>query len=204
MDVLIAFERSGIVRDAFIEQGHNAVSCDLAPTENPGPHIQADARPILREQWDLIIAHPPCQRLTRLNDLHRNNRKRIGFWTEFRDAVELFNECLEGNAPQIAVENPIMWKYAVRIIGRPDMVVQPYYFGDGYTKKTGFWVRNLPPLIATLIHPNPVSLIGGVKGKDRVPGLVKDRGRDQRKIDRSRFHPGMARAMAQQWGSFNV
>ena len=99
MRVLVACEFSGIVRDAFIAEGHDAVSCDLLPTERPGPHIQGDVRPLLRQRWDLVIAHPPCTYLT-------NARPSLWGGPETGEAIAFFQECLAANAPLVAVENP--------------------------------------------------------------------------------------------------
>ena len=107
MRVLIACEFSGIVRDAFIAEGHDAISCDLLPTERPGSHIQGDVRELLREPWDLVIAFPPCDRLTMLNHIFHLPDKMPNWESEYRGAMELFQECLGANAPRVAVENPL-------------------------------------------------------------------------------------------------
>ena len=110
MKVLVACEFSGIVRDAFIAEGHDAISCDLLPTERPGPHIQGDVRPLLQEPWDLVIAHPPC---TVLDASSWENEALIS--QKFEKAMEFFPRVLEAaNAPQVAVENPIPFKAVVR------------------------------------------------------------------------------------------
>ena len=208
MKVLVACEYSGVVRDAFLTEGHDAISCDLLPTESPGPHIQGDVRPLLRERWDLVIAHPPCQRLTKLNDAHPGNRKRKGFWLEFADSVRFFEECRSANAPKVAVENPLMHKFARKAIGPYSQLVQPWYFGDPYKKATAFWLKGLPPLMATLVVPNPKPLIGQMvggrpraKASDGSDAVLPDMWSGiNRGSARSRFHPGMAAAMALQWG----
>ena len=204
MKVLIACEYSGVVRDAFLAEGHDAISCDLLPTESPGPHIQGDVRPLLKEPWDLVVAHPPCQRLTQINDVHPKNKYRTYFCKDFLAAVLLFYECMNANAPMVAVENPRMHSWARRLIRKYDDVVQPYEFGDPYSKATCFWFRNVPPLVATVLCASWEPLVGGVSGKqsNRKTGVVVDRGHDVRGRDRSRFHPGMAKAMAQQWGTY--
>ena len=110
MKVLVACEFSGIVRDAFIAKGHDAVSCDLLPTERPGPHIQGDVRELLREPWDLVIAHPPCTYITNagVRHLHTDPER----WPRLIEGVQFFKECLQANAPRAAIENPIPHKYA--------------------------------------------------------------------------------------------
>ena len=104
MKVLIACEFSGIVRDAFLELGHDAISCDLLPTESPGPHIQGDVLPLLREPWDLVVAHPPCNRLTMLNHIFHLPEKMPAWEEEYQQALEFFLSCLNANAPKVAVE----------------------------------------------------------------------------------------------------
>ena len=179
MRVLVACEFSGIVRDAFIARGHDAISCDLLPTERPGPHIQGDVTPLLREPWDLVIAHPPCMYLTRARGVIDLGGIAAG--------AAFFLECLNANAPAAAVENPAyLFRAAHAILGRPDCIVEPHHFGDFRQKKTGFWLRNLPPLMPEMV------MVGA------EPYIVKRTGGSK---NRSRFHPGMARAMAHQWGN---
>src|SRR6056297_904353 len=143
MKVLIACEYSGRVRDAFIALGHDAVSCDLLPSESPGPHIQGDVRELLREPWDLVIAHPPCTYLANSGVRWRVER---GEWEQIAEAAEFFRACLGANAPCVAVENPVMHRYGREAVGRgPNFTVQPWQFGDPLRKRTCFWVRGLPP-----------------------------------------------------------
>ena len=151
--VLIACEYSGIVRDAFIEAGHNAISCDLLPTERPGPHIQGDVQELLREPWALVIAHPPCQKLTAVNDCWTNNFDKPNWEAMYKEAVDFFVICRAANAPMIAVENPVMHKRARQLLGKPDCVVHPRDFGSVYQKRTAFWLKGLPPLMSTLYNP---------------------------------------------------
>ena len=187
MRVLIACEHSGIVRDAFRARGHDAVSCDLLPTDRPGPHVQGDVRPLLRERWDLVISHPPCTRLclSGVRWLHER-----GLWTELTEAAALFRACLDANAPRIAVENPTMHRYALAAVGRgPDCSTQPWMHGDGETKRTCYWLRGLPPL-------TPTSIVDGRAARvHRCPP-----GPDRWK-HRSRTPTGIAVAMADQWGA---
>ena len=188
MRVLVACEYSGAVRDAFRRRGISAISADLLPTEAPGPHHQGDVRPLLRKRWDMVIAHPPCTRLCNsgVRWLHERN-----LWSDLDKAAAFFRACLNANASLVAVENPIMHGYAVERIGeRHAFTCQPYDFGDPYTKRTCFWTRGLPPLLPT--HSRPQTVRHDIH---RMPP-----GPDRAKM-RSKTFPGMAEAMAMQWGS---
>ena len=190
LDVLIAAEYSGIVRDAFLRAGHNAISCDLLPSDSDfGPHIQGDMRPLLRERWDLVIAHPPCTFLA--NSGVRWLHERPERWAQLDEGAALFRACLNANAPRIAVENPVIHKYAVERIGRKhDQTIQPWQFGHGETKRVCLWLKGLPPLVPTEI----------VEGREaRIWRMAPG---PERQKERSRFFLGIADAMAAQWGSF--
>ena len=193
MRVLVACEFSGIVRDAFLAEGHDAISCDLLPTESPGPHVMGDVLEILEDPWDLIIAHPPCTYLCNSGVRWLYHDCATGTaterWEKMRAATTFFWRFLENKAPRIAVENPVMHRHAgIRL---PDFTIQPWQFGDPETKRTCFWTRNLPPLIPTQIVSER-----NAKVHRMPPG--PDRARE-----RSRFFPGIATAMAEQWGIFN-
>lgn len=190
MRILIACEYSGRVRDAFLARGHDAVSCDLLPTESPGPHIQGDVSAMLREPWDLVIAHPPCTYLANsgVRWLHTDPSR----WELMEQGAAFFLECLKANAPMVAVENPVMHKYAREAIGglRPDFTVQPWQFGDPAKKRTCFWTRGLPPLTPT----------SEMTADDAVAEChLASPGPDRWK-NRSRTYQGIANAMASQWG----
>jgi len=189
MRVLVACEYSGRVRDAFIRRGHDAISCDLLPTDAPGPHVQGDVSPMLCEPWDLVIAHPPCTRLCNsgVRWLHERD-----LWADMREAAQFFLACLNANAPCVAVENPVMHKHARKIVGRgPDFTVQPWQFGDGAKKRTCFWTRGLEPLQPT----------SDLTAADAVAEChLASPGPDRWK-QRSTTYPGIAEAMAEQWGN---
>lgn len=192
MRVLVACEYSGRVRDAFIAAGHDAISADLLPTESPGPHYQGDVTPLLRESWDLVIAHPPCTRLCNsgVRWLHERD-----LWDDMREGAEFFLQCLNANAPMVAVENPVMHKYAREIIGRgPDFTVQPWQFGDPAKKRTCFWTRGLPSL-------RPTSDMTAAEASDDVHKAPP--GPERWKI-RSLTYQGIANAMAAQWGTLQT
>ena len=184
--ILIACEFSGIVRDAFIAQGYNAMSADLLDSEQPGPHWQGDVSSLLQEPWDLVIAHPPCTRLCNsgVRWLHERN-----LWNDLEKGAAFFLACLNANAPLVAVENPIMHKYAIQRIGRKqNFCIQPYEFGEPYTKRTCFWTKGLPVL-------KPTNII-----QTRIPAVHYASPGPNRWRERSRTYKGIAKAMAIQWG----
>lgn len=188
MKVLVACEFSGVVRDAFLSRGHEAWSCDIVPTESVGPHIQGDVLDVLDEGWDLMIAHPPCTYLCHSGirwivhdkdgERRKNMMKAAAFFLALRDCA----------IPRIAVENPIPHRYAREYIGRPNQYIQPWEHGHGETKKTGLWLKNLPPLLATRIVA------------DRKPLVYLEGPGPERTRSRSRTRTGIASAMAEQWG----
>lgn len=187
MRVLVACEYSGTVRDAFIARGHDAMSCDLLPTEKPGPHYQGDVRDVIGNEWDMAVCHPPCTRLCNSGVAWLEKRN---LWGDLSEAAAFFRLFLECDIERVAIENPIPHKYAMKLIGRRyDQVIQPWWFGHGETKATCLWLKNLPPLIST----------GAATGRSQrlhrlPPGPERAR-------ERSRTYPGIANAMAEQWGS---
>jgi len=186
MKVLVACEFSGRVRDAFIKRGHDAVSCDLLPTESPGPHIQGDVLKILDDGWDLMIAHPPCTRLCNSGVRWLNERN---LWADMDEACEFFNALKDAVILKICLENPIPHRWATAQIGKYDQIIQPWQFGHGETKATCLWLKNLPKL-------NPTNIVDGREHRVwRMPPS------DTRKADRSRTYTGIAEAMADQWGA---
>ena len=189
MKVLIACEYSGRVRSAFRAKGHDAWSCDLLPSEDDSPHhVQGDVRAMLAEPWDLVIAHPPCTRLCNSGVRWLAERD---LWQGMRDGAAFFLACLNANATRVAVENPVMHRYALQAVGRrPDFTVQPWQFGDPAKKRTCFWTRGLPPLRPT----------SDMTAADALPECHHaSPGPDRWKL-RSRTYPGIAAAIAEQWG----
>ena len=183
MRILIACEFSGIVMEAFKAKGHDVWSCDLLPTEIPGQHIQGDVLEILDEEWDLMIAHPPCTHLSVSGAKHFAAKRLDG---RQQSAVSFFMALARAPIPRIAIENPVcimssMWR-------KPDQVIQPWQFGHGETKATCLWLKGLP-----LLRPTDV-----VEGREnrihRMPPSA------DRWKERSRTFKGIAEAMAEQWG----
>ena len=152
MRVLIACEYSGTVRDAFIARGHDAMSCDLLPTDVPGPHYQGDVFDIINDGWDLMIAHPPCTFLS-VSGMHWTTRGlRDPQLTE--DALTFVQALMDAPIPRIAIENPV--SVISSRIRKPNQIIQPWWFGDDASKKTCLWLKNLPLLEAyypTVVAP---------------------------------------------------
>lgn len=187
MKVLIACEYSGRSRDAFLRLGHDAMSCDLLPTDVPGPHYQGDVRDVLGERWDLIIAHPECTYIT--NSGVRWLDTDITRWKKLYEACQFFKLFLDHPCERIAIENPIPHKYARDWIGtRYSQIIQPWQFGHGETKATCLWLKGLPKLM-------PTDIVAGREGRIHMLPPTADRW----KI-RSETYMGIAEAMAQQWG----
>ena len=190
--VLVACEFSGVVREVFRRRGFDAWSCDLLPAEDGSKyHIQDDVRNHLNDGWHLMIAHPPCTYLA--NSGVRWLHERPERWKKLKEAAEFFRTLLNAPIEHIAVENPIPHKYAVQLIGRKyDQIIQPYQFGEPYSKATCFWLKNLPPLRPTRIIPKKF-VIQKVWYESPGPDRWKRR---------SRTYRGVAEAMAEQWGSY--
>ena len=181
MKILIACEYSGIVRDAFIKEGHDAISCDLLPTERPGPHYQGDVMDILGDGFDLMIAHPPCTHLAVSGARWFKDKQE-----EQAAALEFVRMLLHAPIEKIALENPI--SVISSRIRKPDQIIQPWQYGHGETKATCLWLKNLPLLVPSDI----------VEGREhRVHKMPP--GPDRWKA-RSRTFPGIAQAMAKAWG----
>ena len=183
MRVLIACEYSGTVRDAFIAKGHEAVSCDLLPTEKPGPHYQGDILDILGDGWDMMIAHPPCTHLAVSGARHFPAKIADG---RQQEGINFFMQMINAPIQCICVENPICimsTKYR-----KPDQIVQPWQFGHGETKATCFWLKNLPLL-------TPTKIVEGREARIHKLGPGPNRWKE-----RSKTFQGIADAMAEQWG----
>lgn len=194
MRVLVACEFSGTVREAFRARGHEAWSCDLLPTEMPGPHIQGDVRDILGDGWDLMIAHPPCTYLAS-SGLHWNRRRPER--QALTDAAVVFVQTLLG-APiaRIAVENPIgALSSRVR---RPNQIIHPWQFGHDASKATCLWLQGLPLLVPTEVLPGGRT---ARRGNQTPSGQNKLGPSPDRWKQRSLTYPGIAAAMADQWGT---
>jgi len=194
--VLVACEYSGTVRDAFIRGGHEAWSCDLLPTDAPGPHIQGDVVPMLAQGWDLMIAHPPCTYMTNsgVTWLHKQPER----WAKLEDAARFFRALWDAPISRIAIENPIMHKYAKQQIGglNQAQVVQPWMFGHMEQKATCLWLKNLPPLRQTKNVRAEMKLLPDNQ-RQRLHYLPPSA--DRWKL-RSATYAGIAAAMAEQWG----
>ena len=193
MRVLVACEFSGIVREAFAARGHDAWSCDLLPTDRPGKHIEGDVLGMLDDDWDLMIAHPPCTYLCS-SGLHWNKR-RPERATMTAAALEFVRRLLHAEIPMIALENPIgCISTAIR---RPDQIIQPWQFGHPESKSTCLWLRGLPPLLPTRVLPLPA---GGRWANQTPSGQNKLGPSADRWRTRSRTYQGIADAFAEQWG----
>lgn len=182
MRVLVACEYSGIVRDAFLVRGHDAVSCDLLPTDSPGPHIEGDVLEVLDDGWDLAICHPPCTHLAVSGARWFKDKVQ-----EQAEAIEFVRKLWAAPIPMVCIENPVSvlstrWQ-------KPSQVIQPWQFGHGETKATCLWLRGLPLL-------RPTNIVDGRDNRiHRMPP------RPNRWKERSKTYSGIAQAMADQWGS---
>lgn len=196
--VLVACEFSGTVRRAFAARGFDAWSCDLLPAEDrSNRHIVGDVRDYLDDSWNLLIAHPPCTRLcnsgVRWLSVPPPGRTLPEMWEELCDGAELFSACWNAPIKYVAVENPVMHRHAKERIHNyrpPAQSVQPWQFGHPETKRTCLWLRNLPPL-------RPTEIVDG-----REPRVHRMPPAPDRWKERSRFFPGIAMAMADQWGEY--
>lgn len=185
MRVLVGCEHSGVVRDEFISRGHEAMSCDLLPTDAPGPHYQGSVFDVIDYPWDLAIFHPPCTNLSVSGARHFEAKKMDG---RQQASVSFFMALYRRSEhiPMVAIENPIcimssLWR-------KPDQIIQPWQFGHGETKATCLWLKGLP-----LLQPTDV-----VEGRaNRVHRMAPSA---ERGMLRSVTYTGIAKAMAEQWG----
>jgi len=197
MKVAVLCEFSGVVRDAFIAAGHDAISCDLEPTEKPGPHIQRDCRDYDWSGYDLIIAHPPCTYLC-VAGLHYSKKSQDRM-EKTKEAFHFFMWLYELNVERIAIENPVgivsTW------FRKPDQIINPYNFGIPERKKTCLWLKGLPKLVTeTNLPPEPIKTIIRKSGS-KVGQPYNYYWREGKSAkEKSRTFPGIAQAMANQWG----
>ena len=180
MNVLIGCEFSGIVREAFTRRGHNAISCDLLPSELYGPHLKDDVRAWLHANWDLAIFFPPCTHLAISGARWFAQKQK-----EQADALQFIRTLLDAPIPRIALENPV--GVISTFIRKPDQIIQPYQFGHPEKKKTCLWLKNRPKLV-------PTNVVPGI-----WESVWKASPSPERWKFRSRTFPGVAEAMATQW-----
>lgn len=197
MKILIACEYSGIVRDAFTKLGHDVTSCDILPTDKPGKHYQGDVRDILDEDWDMIIAHPPCTYFTNSGVcwLHKD----VTRWAKLDEAAEFFNLFLNHPCKKIVIENPIPHKYAIERIGgrKYSQIIQPWQFGHPETKRTCLWLKGVEPLKET---DNVKDIYDKLPKNEQQKIQYLPQSKDRWKL-RSTTFQGIADAMANQWGN---
>lgn len=203
LKILIACEESQAETMAFRALGHRAFSCDLQPARHGTPkayHVIADVRSLFAKnvhfitgdgrahqvcQWDLIVSHPPCTYICKMGSVWmvKNGILQRDRYEKMKDAVRFFYQCFNAPARFVAVENPLPMARAG--LPPPSCYIQPSWFGVKYTKKTLYWLRNLPPLLPTIVHPNPKEYVRASRGKYR-----------------SRTFPQVAKAMAAQWSDY--
>jgi hypothetical protein len=197
MRVLVACEFSGTVRRAFRERGDDAWSCDILPAEDASPyHYQTDVRDVLGMGWDLMVAHPPCTHLAVSGARHFARKRQDGSQAEALAFVRLL---LAAPIPRIALENPV--SIISSAIRKPDQIVNPFQFGDPVSKKTCLWLKGLPLLVPTQIVQG--SVYHTAPSGRRYPDWHQKTGGGSGH-QRSRFFPGIAAAMADQWGRLIV
>ena len=195
MKVLIACEYSGVVREAFKALGHDAWSCDILPTEIEGQHYQGDIFDILDQNWDLMIAHPPCTHLAVSGAAWFKEKIADG---RQQTALDFVQKLMDAPIPKICIENPV--SVISSKIRKPDQIIQPYQYGHGAMKTTCLWLNNLPKLVPTKIV-EPEYII--TKKGDKYPKWSYDTFRlpkETRAKERSKTFSGIAEAMANQWG----
>ena len=221
MKVLIACERFGVIRDAFIKAGHDAMSCDLVDSLVAGPHHTGDVREILHHGWDLMIAHPDCTYLTNsaawaFSDPDFERYPKHGYHQAVKagtlvgaerrharsEALEFVRLLMSAHIPRIAIENPIgAISSAIR---KPDQIIQPYEYGDDASKATCLWLKLLPKLTPTKRVAGRIVVINGRPverwSNQTDSGQNKLSPSDGRAMDRAKTYQGWADAMASQWG----
>ena len=196
MKILIACEESQEVCKAFRVKGHEAYSCDILPPSGGKPewHLQCDVQEVLDKDWDMVIAHPPCDHLASSGARWFKQKIADGRQQQGIDFFMLFTKL--DHVPKVAIENPVgimSTKYR-----KPDQIIEPYWFGDPFEKRTCLWLKGLPCLEPTdMVEPEPRKVYAS--GKSMPPWCANASGKDRKKI-RSKTFPGIAKAMAEQWG----
>jgi len=190
MRVLIACEYSGAVRDAFIRQGHDAMSCDLLPTDSPGNHYHGSVFDVINDGWDLMIGHPPCTHLAVSGARWFKDKVE-----EQKEALAFVQRLMDAPIERIAIENPV--SVISSRIRKPDQIIQPWTFGHPEAKATCLWLKNLPKLVATDVLSLPES---GRWHNQTPSGQNKLGPSPLRWKERSKTYQGIANAMATQWG----
>lgn len=191
MKILVACEYSGVVRDAFIARGHEAISCDILPTEKEGPHYLGNVLDILHDGWDMMIAHPPCTHLAVSGAKWFKYKQK-----EQEEALGFVQVLLDAPIEKICLENPV--SVISSKIRKPDQIIQPWQFGHAATKTTCLWLKNLPKLVPTNIVGKGNFVI--TKGGRKLPEWYNLPPSEDRSKIRSRTFEGIAEAMAEQWG----
>lgn len=211
MKILLGCEYSGRVREAFAKLGHNVMSCDLLPTEQPGNHYQGNIFDVLNDGWDMLIAHPPCTYLTNAQswcyyhpadkhlepDKRRPHPKFPNRRQQRWDAIAFFKSLQAAPIPKICIENPVPMGVVIAHIGPYTQTIQPYMFGEDASKRTCLWLKGLPPLKVTNLIKKKIYGNQTPSGQNRL-GPSPDRWKE-----RSRTYQGIADAMAAQWGGAN-
>lgn len=197
MKILVACEESQIVTKQFRENGHEAYSCDLYDTsgENPEWHIKGNVIPLLEEHWDMIVAFPPCTHLAASGARWFDEKRKDG---RQQEGIDFFLKFTQVKCEKVAIENPVGVMSSV--YRKPDQIIQPYYFGDSYSKRTCLWLKGLPKLIPTnIVEPGEyVTFDNGKKMPKWYYDAYKSSPENRSKI-RSKTFPGIAKAMADQW-----
>ena len=189
MRILIACEESDTVRSKFEALGFDAWSCDIQPNRNPeAKHYQKDIFEVIKYGWDAMIAFPPCTHLAVSGAAWFEQKRKDG---RQKEAIDFFLKIIEAPIEFIAVENPV--GIMSKIYKPPTQKIQPYYFGDEAQKTTCLWLKNLPPLMATMMVQHNEST--------KVAGNWFNKGGKDRQKNRAKTFQGIADAMAQQWGN---
>jgi len=191
MKVLIACEYSGVVRDAFINNGHDAMSCDLLPTDVPGNHYHGNVFDVINDGWDLMIAHPPCTHLAVSGARWFKDKVK-----EQAESLEFVRRLMDAPINRIAIENPI--SIISSRIRKPEQIIQPWMFGHPEAKATCLWLKGLPTLSATDVLTKPEC---GYWSNQTPSGQNKLGPSKDRWKERSKTYQGIAIAMANQWGT---